>query len=700
MKKYFALLLPSILFFSVNSFAQNQVEVPTELPASVNKFADKTVADNEKSAQNPQLQDKEIARERREQAYAKLLEGQRFLWNIKTGRLRSRLSIQTGAKLAKDALQKAVELEPTLAEGYTALAEIALRVPPQNIDDAIRFSEIAVKLDKDNFGGYRYLGRLYTIKSNLGRGRLNPNESAKAIAAWKEVTRLDPRYAEGWAFLSAFYSDLGQTDEQIITLRNWLSSSTPLEAGFYTNVMLNDGELTNETAALKLGQVLLETGENEEALSILARAVSDSPENSAAIALLSEAIENSDSTSLKQATEALRQAVFANPDNESLNQLLAQTLVKSGNLDDAVKVLKLAAQQKQTPDENNSSGLQIALGDIYTEAGRYKEAILSYEEALQNQGITTSNEIATDDDRDFALLVIGKMIRTYKEADQLNDAKFLIEKSRVLFGKDDSPLDREYISILRENGDNEQALKAIQSARAKSPFDYNLIRTEASILTDLGKVEEGVKLINNLIDQKPANSTASIMYDDFVNYLYISSLYMEAGRGEQAVANAEKAFQTARGNERKQIARLTIASAQQNSGNFNEAETILKEILEQTPDNPIALNNLGYLYLESEKNFEQARDLIEKAVKIDPRNPSYLDSLGWAFYKLKNYEQAEKYLERAARYDTTSATIYEHLGDVYDKNGKAEKAQTAWKKALKLASNQEEKTRISGKLKM
>ena len=67
-----------------------------------------------------------VTRERREQAYAKLLEGQRYIWTIQQ-RLRSQSSVISGARLAKQAIQKAVELT-NLAEALPP-AELTLIAP-------------------------------------------------------------------------------------------------------------------------------------------------------------------------------------------------------------------------------------------------------------------------------------------------------------------------------------------------------------------------------------------------------------------------------------------------------------------------------------------------------------------------------------------------------------------------------------------
>ena len=90
--------------------------------------------------------------------------------------------------------------------------------------------------------------------------------------------------------------------------------------------------------------------------------------------------------------------------------------------------------------------------------------------------------------------VFEKMIKTYKNAGRISDAKATIERARVLLGKNDLFSDKQIISLLRETRQNQEALVAIRSARQRAREDYSLLRLEASILTDLGKVDEGVAL--------------------------------------------------------------------------------------------------------------------------------------------------------------------------------------------------------------
>lgn len=651
----------------------------------------------------------ELPRERREQAYNRLMEGQRYI--LQANRLRSTAGISNALRLARQALQKAVELNPGMAEGYTALAELAITTPPGDIDEAISLAAIATRLEPNNFGGHRILARLYTYKSRLNAGSLDTAFAQKAIAEWKEITRLDPRSAEGWAFLGEFYDKTNNPELRIAALRKWLSSATPIETQFYRRVMGAQEDLSPESASLKLGPALVKAGKTREAVEVLSMVVVDDPDNAEAVELLRSAIDSVDGAGAAAATESLQQAVYSNPENLSLINLLAQAHLKAGKIDEAVKVLQGATARFTEKDRRSAALLQISLGDIYVKADRINEGIAAYQNALVVRGITTT-EIATDDDREFATLVFTKMISTYRNANRPNDVKAVIERARLLLGRDDLFADRQLISFYRENGKRAEALQVVKSVRERIPDDYGFLQLEATLLTENGKVDEGVALVRKLIDNKPFKTTPagnntpetptlesmSPMYDDFGNYLFISSLYTNANRGKDAAVAATAAYSAAKSPERKEMAKLTLATAQHMAGEFAASEATLREILKQTPGNPIALNNLGYFLLERNERFTEALDLIQKAIAVEPDNPSYLDSLGWAYFKLGKYAEAEKYLLDAARLDTESATIQEHIGDVYQKQGKMPAAKAAWEKALTLATNADDIARLKVKL--
>ncbi len=698
----FAILSVSTVVFAQNDGTATPRQTPPPLIVKTPTPSPKLSETLSKNIENLS-QSEEISRERREQAYVKLLEGQRYIWNIMRQRGQGAAN---NARLAKQALQKSVELNPNLAEGYTALAELALTMPPNDINEAISLSSLAIKIDKNNFGAHRILSRLYTIKSRLnsegnsdgGSGIIGLDEAntQKAISEWKEITRLDPRNAEAWAFLSEFYKRTNKPEERITALQKWIGSSLPLENRFYRTVLGNQEDLTPEAATVKLGDALLEVGRIPESIEVLNQAVADDPENNETIELLSKALEKADSKTSATAIQSLQQAIYANPENISLIILFARVQSRAGNINDAVKFLNEAITRLAEKDKMTAAGLQVFLGDFYINGEKYDEAPAAYQKALTIAGIGKDN-LATENDREFAITVFEKIINAYKIANRFEEAKSAIDNSRAVLGDEDSFSDRQLIALYRENGKKQEALKAIRAARLRFPDDYGFLRQEASALTQLGKVDEGVALVKLMIGKKNTQIPSPI-YDDFSNYLFISMLYSDAKRGKEAIEAANQAYQIATGDERKQIAKLTLATAQQNSGDFKGAETTLRGILEVSPTNPIALNNLGYFLTERNEKLDEALKLIQQALKTDPENPSYLDSLGWVYFKLGKYDLAEEYLKKALKFDSTSATIYEHLGDVYQKQGKTELAKAAWQKALNLPADAEQVTAIRLKL--
>ncbi|MBA3769903.1 MAG: hypothetical protein H0X08_05310, partial [Blastocatellia bacterium] len=96
----------------------------------------------------------------REKAFAAMLEGQRYMWLV--SRTRSQTVMATNASLAKSAFARAVETDPSLAEAYTAMAELAIVAPPGDSASAVDLAKRAVRIDQDNIGAHRILARLYT----------------------------------------------------------------------------------------------------------------------------------------------------------------------------------------------------------------------------------------------------------------------------------------------------------------------------------------------------------------------------------------------------------------------------------------------------------------------------------------------------------------------------------------------------------
>jgi tetratricopeptide (TPR) repeat protein len=80
---------------------------------------------------------------------------------------------------------------------------------------------------------------------------------------------------------------------------------------------------------------------------------------------------------------------------------------------------------------------------------------------------------------------------------------------------------------------------------------------------------------------------------------------------------------------------------------FPLAETDFKFIIDQDPDNAMALNAYGYTLVIYTNRYEEAYQLLDRAIKLKPEEPAIIDSLGWVLYKLNRLDEAEAYLKKA-----------------------------------------------------
>ena len=168
--------------------------------------------------------------------------------------------------------------------------------------------------------------------------------------------------------------------------------------------------------------------------------------------------------------------------------------------------------------------------------------------------------------------------------------------------------------------------------------------------------------------------------------LTLAGLYASIDRHQDAVKEATRAI--ARLDEPKPQDAwrhyLTRAGSLIELDRFDEAEADLQKAVEVAPEEPVALNYLGYSWVERGVNLDEAFGLIEKAVALRPQSGAIIDSLGWAHYQRGDYEEALPHLEKAAALEPADPTVTDHLGDVYWRLGRETEARFQWTRALEL----------------
>ncbi len=218
-----------------------------------------------------------------------------------------------------------------------------------------------------------------------------------------------------------------------------------------------------------------------------------------------------------------------------------------------------------------------------------------------------------------------------------------------------------YLALSLElSGNTDEALKAIQQAIEAAPGNPQIESRKPWILYHAGRYEEARQGFLELLKK----------YGD--NY------------ENQAVRQVVR------------TARMILSNIAVIQDDMPEAERWLEEVLDEFPDDPGALNDLGYLWADQGKHLHRALQMIQKAVAAEPDNAAYLDSLGWVLYRLGRLDEAVRYLERSVELlgEEPDGVVLDHLGDVYQALGRRQDAVRMWQQALKALDPKTEQKKI------
>lgn len=122
------------------------------------------------------------------------------------------------------------------------------------------------------------------------------------------------------------------------------------------------------------------------------------------------------------------------------------------------------------------------------------------------------------------------------------------------------------------------------------------------------------------------------------------------------------------------------------NGEFNEAETIYRNILSQDDQAADVWHLLGIL-LAQKQEFSAAKTALEKAIALDPDNYSYENSLGNVYKKLGEYSHARQHYERALTLNPDYAIALHNLAAMAYQEQDYEAAEQYYRRALTINLN-------------
>jgi len=116
-------------------------------------------------------------------------------------------------------------------------------------------------------------------------------------------------------------------------------------------------------------------------------------------------------------------------------------------------------------------------------------------------------------------------------------------------------------------------------------------------------------------------------------------------------------------------------------GHVHESVSALEQMLKERPDDPTLLNALGYTLADHTLELPHAESLIRRALVAMPDNPAAIDSLGWVQFRQGDARGAAATLERAYSLGH-DGEIAAHWGEALWVSGQQNEARRVFAAAL------------------
>ncbi len=264
----------------------------------------------------------------------------------------------------------------------------------------------------------------------------------------------------------------------------------------------------------------------------------------------------------------------------------------------------------------------------------------------------------TDPEDDLVTLQQGLIAYRLGENEKALD---LINHSMCLGARPEIALSwKMRVHFTLENSDS--ALVIADQIIARYPDIADAWRIRALCLVEEQKFEDAIESTRHWADidrdnPEPFRLAAAICRDTFDL--------------ERGVRMAEEAWKIAPDNYDIVFEYATYLDA---VNDLEKAELLIRDVLEQMPDDPQSLNFIGYMWVERGQRLDEAELLIRKAVKQDPDQPAYLDSMGWLWYKRGDLKRAVRWLEDAVAKGGRDPAIFRHQAQVEVELGRREEA--------------------------
>ena len=406
----------------------------------------------------------------------------------------------------------------------------------------------------------------------------------------------------------------------------------------YVKAAVYDNE--SSQIRLKIANCYIQAENVEVAIINIKKSIELDPENIEAKMLYAEVMIVQ--KKYKKALELCSDVLQIDPENQQAVHCKATMLIGLNRGTEAANLLN-ASLLKNPLDEKTYYGLAL----VYDVSSNISKAEKYYKKALEinpNYALAVMDLAAIYEKRDST----EQLIKDLEALAQLSPLKIIKDKIVLnyfdLASKDKSSRNAaKYYS---------KALDYLDMIEAENPELSNVKIQKALLLDEMGKPSQAIKTLEDAIIQFPNNER--LLY-------YLATEYDKNNRKDDAL-------------------------------------NIMENIIKLNPDNPEALNYVGYIYISKKINTEKAKEFISRALKILPDDPYVMDSMGWMYFNTGDYKNAviqlEKALDVIKNKKDFEPEIIEHLMSAYKQAGLSDKIKQTYLDLVNLGIYKDKNTEL------
>src|SRR5580658_5668394 len=429
-------------------------------------------------------------------------------YNYSLGHLYSELAAAYGNRgeyfnKAAESYRAALKADPSATFISEELSD--LYIQSGRLREAVLDAEEALKQNPNDLNSRRLLARIYThLIGDSQSNQIDADMVKKAVEQYQKITQTDPKDIDSWIMLGR--------------LEKALQNSTEAMAAYKKALELDAG---NEDAMTGLATVYADLGDNKAAADMLQK-VADKDPNPRSLTSLASVYEQLKDYSL--AAEMLRRALDQQPGNSELKMALAEDLLLSNQLDDALKLyrevstddpkdikaeLRISQIYRQKQDfakareaadkakEIDPNDLEVQFNDVnLLEAeGKIPDAIKTLKGILDATA-KKSYSASEKSSRGYLLQNLAELQRTIE---QYNAAIEVFHQLAELDPDSGARIEAEIIETYREAKEYPKAETESDAAAKKYPNDRYVTTARASVLSDLGKTDQAVAETRKLL---------------------------------------------------------------------------------------------------------------------------------------------------------------------------------------------------------